>query len=199
MYFKIFHSIKDVSEWAEKYFSKALSYLQENETKVGTDANLIYAYCGSYFKVYNSFLRSSLGYLENDMIQLQLEIEQINKRISMNNIPEPIITYHYTNCACWKNCFVDNFAKNSCFVEKAFLSTSLIPEKLAEFRNIFKYNCLLKIKIPKGTKAIVIQFSKTRLKEYELLLPSGCVFRYEGLHLDWAARRVVCLCSLISQ
>ena len=128
--------------------------------------------------VYNNLLRGfdDFNYGEKKIYskQIGILIEEINK----HELPEDIVVYRYTHKRLFRYLFKDLKVKvGNIFIDKGFMSTTLVPELLREFAKSHRYNCILKLYLPKGTKGIYLKFDKSILNEQEILLPSNSKFK----------------------
>jgi len=72
----------------------------------------------------------------------------------------------------------------------------LVPSLLKEFAKKHKYNCILKLYLPKGTKGAYIRFSNCVLNECEFLLPPNSKFILVRKHISLKYRMVYeCECE----
>lgn len=91
-----------------------------------------------------------------------------------------------------------NFKSEKTFIDKGFLSTTLVPDLLRKFAKKHRYDCILKIYLPKGTKAVYINYDDSMLNEHEILLPTNSSLRLIKKHFS-ILYSYVYECELIDQ
>jgi len=64
------------------------------------------------------------------------------------------------------------------------MSTTLVLGLLKEFAKKHRYNCVLKLYLPKGTKEAYIRFNNSILNEHEFLIPPNLTFRLIMKHFS---------------
>ncbi|MBU3175176.1 hypothetical protein KPL47_02200 [Clostridium estertheticum] len=171
-----FHTDKEVSEFVIKYFDSWINDVQINNKN--NISNLLYAYTGSTNVIYNRSLRGVTELDKNSVEKYSKEIAIITKEICKLELKEDIIVYRYTCKSFFRNSFETlkpGIGRN--FIEKGFMSTTLAPELLKEFPQHHRYDCILKLYLPKGTKGAYISIGNNNLNEYEFLLPPNAEFK----------------------
>lgn len=185
--FKEFHTDKEVSKFVMKYYDSWINNVQINNKN--NISNLLYAYTGSTNVMYNRSLR---GLTESDKDSVKnhsKEIDIITKEICKLELQEDIIVYRYTCKSFFRNSFETlkpRIGRN--FTEKGFMSTTLAPDLLKEFPQHHRYDCILKLYLPKGTNGAYISIGDNNLNEYEFLLPPNATFKLlkRGFRIrDW--------------
>lgn len=160
--YKEFKTEEEAQSWIELFYNR--NKLAEEEL------DWIYQYGGGEYKLYNKFLRGQISLDEES----KGELNNFINKFSEYKIEENIIVYRYMKYSNFKYLLKKNKSNAKIYNEKGFISTTLIPgnESLKKLISDNSYNCLLKIKVPKGTIGIPIKYMKkySLLKEYEVLL-----------------------------
>lgn len=201
--FREFHSDKEASEWAMNHFRlwinemrsiKETSCLNYNYT-----ANLLDAYTSSLNVPINKLLRGCEEDLdEKQMKEYYEKISIVSNEISRFSLQENIIVYRFTHKKLFKALFeTSRMQKNNLFTEKGFMSTTLVRDLLVEFAKSHKYNCLLRLYLPKGTKGRYMQLTN-RINEQEFLLPPNSTFKLLDKHLSYRYKTIYD-CILVKQ
>lgn len=196
-----FDSSQDVDEWAAHNFGQWIKEIRSGKDNIDTNniGYLLYAYSGSMNIIYNRLLRGSKDFDENEIEEYSRNIAIITEEISKLELPENIIAYRYTNRKWFSNLFESSKPRvGEIFTDKGFMSTTLVSELLKEFAKEHRYNCILKLYLPKGTKGAYLKFDNSILNEQEFLLPPNSTFRLIRKHLSFRYG-LVYICELISQ
>jgi len=163
--YKEFKTEKEAQNWIDSFYDK-------NEFSK-EELDLIYSYGGGNYKLYNKFLRGQISLDEES----KEELDNFINRFSKYRLKENIIVYRYMKYSNLKYLLKKNKFNAKTYNEKGFMSTTLIPENesLEKLISDNGYNCLLRIKVPKGTIGIPIKHINrySLLKEYEVLLWPG--------------------------
>ncbi|MCB2300670.1 ADP-ribosyltransferase [Clostridium tagluense] len=174
--FREFHTDKEVCEFVMKYFNSWINDVQINNKN--NISNLLYAYTGSMNVIYNRFLRGQVEFEEEQLEKYPKEIDIITKEICKLELQEDIIVYRYTCKSFFRNSFESFKSKiGRNFTEKGFMSTTLLPDLVKEFPQNHKYDYILKLYLPKGTKGAYVSIGNNNLNEYEFLLPPNATFK----------------------
>lgn len=163
-------------------------------------ANLIYDYAGSMNIPYNQFLRGYNGFDEEQIEKYSKDTVIISKEICKFALQENILVYRYTHENLFRQLFESSKPKRGeIFTDKGFMSTTLVANLLKEFAKNHRYNCILKLYLPKGTKGAYIGFDNSLLNEHEFLLPPNTIFKLVRKYFDFKYRRVCYECELVRQ
>lgn len=177
--FREFQNELEASEWALKYYERWIREIQIDKGNLDPNsiAYLLYVYSGNMNVVYNNFLRGVSEYTKSEIEEYTKGIDTIKKEISKFELQENIVVYRYTHTKLFRFLF-ENFKtkKGKQFTDKGFMSTTLVPELLKSFAKNHRYNCVLKLYLPKGTKGVYIKFDESILNEQEFLLPPNSTF-----------------------
>ena len=190
-----------IENWVDKNYGAWIKSIQKDKYSSFDDdiASLLFCYSGNMNEIYNKLLRGwNLSLSKEDIDLYNKQIEIINNEILNHQINDNIITCRFTGTKLIKCLNNGNRIKNgTVFVDNAFVSTTLLPSLMLSFARERKYNCLLKIYIPKGSNALYLKFNKSRLDEEELLLPLGCTFKVKNKYYDFKIMKVVYECDLL--
>ncbi|OPJ58151.1 ADP-ribosyltransferase [Clostridium chromiireducens] len=87
------------------------------------------------------------------------------------------------------------------FTDKAFIDTTLVPDLIRDFADTHKYNCLLKLHLPKGIKGAYVEFyhKNDHLNECEFLLPLNSIFVLKKKYFSLRYMKKVYECYLVAQ
>ena len=175
-----FMSAEEAERWAQENY-KAIY----NEANVSSaDFDLLFAYSGSWYALYNSHLRYGEEYGE----ETTREIDSLTALLDRCELPENVVAYRYTTKDVIKAMCQNNVQVGAVFSDKAFFSTSLVRSSMEKFRRENKCNCLLKLYLPKGLNGVYIPVERTnsQLREQELLLQRDTLFEIVKVHhLSW--------------
>ncbi|AHF11214.1 MULTISPECIES: ADP-ribosyltransferase [Dehalobacter] len=173
--YKEFHSSQDAEDWAKKYFHEWINNLQLKADK--NLSQLLFEYSGNMNIVYNRYLRGNQDFSDKEAKEYSEDIKTISNALCKFELKENIIVYRYTHKNLLKLLFNSSKPKvGKTFVEKGFLSTTLVRDLLKDFAKEHHYNCVLKIFLPIGTKGAFIKFNDSLLNEQEFLLPPNTKF-----------------------
>lgn len=201
--FQQFHTEQEAYVWAVNYFGSWINNIQANKSNYDKNniiANLMYAYTGNMNVVYNQFLRGVIEFDKEQIEKYSKEIAIITKEICKFELQEDIIVYRYTNKKLFKYLFKELQIKvGSTFIEKGFMSTTLMPGLMREFSKNHKCDCVLKLYLPKGSKGAYISFGENKLNEFEFLLPPNSTFKLLAKHFNIKNRTIMYECLLINQ
>lgn len=180
--FKEFHTDQEANEWAMNYFGTWIKDMHSNKDSNDKNnvANLLSKYTGNMNVAYNNFLRGYIKLDAKDTKEYCKKIAIIEKEICKFALQENIIVYRYTRKNFFRNLFKSlNPKMGETFIEKGFMSTTLLPNLLKDFpkKNHHNCNCILKLYLPRETKGAYIEFDKGVLNEYEFLLPPNSTFK----------------------
>jgi hypothetical protein len=199
--FREFHSSQEADEWAIHNFGQWIKDIRDSKDNLDRNsvAYLLYAYSGNMNIIYNRFLRGFKDFDEDESKEYSRDIAIIAKEISKFELQDNIIVYRYTNRKWFGYLFQGLKPRlGKMFTDKGFMSTTLVPQLLKEFAKNHRYNCILKLYLPKGTKGAYLKFDNSILNEQEFLLPLNSTFRLirKRLSLKYG---MVYECELISQ
>lgn len=200
--YKEFNTEEDVDKWTNENYGEWLEKLQREDYSYDSNdiTDLLYYYTGSMNDILNKLLR---GYLVSELDEDELndftnKINIINTEISNFKLKENIIVWRYTYKGFFERLFESNKIKvGRVFIEKSFMSTTLLPKNLEEFALSNHYDTLLKIYLPKGTNGAYVDFEKDGLNEREFLLPKGCKFKLKKKKFRLRWPHYVYECELI--
>lgn len=175
--YKEFENSEEGNAWGWRHFSDVLT--PENNSAYES----VFFYTGSMSRKWNKVLRSypsiesgqfessARGVFAEDGEQIG-RILEVNSVLTQHIIPENIVVYRYTEKKLIKKlCSTRILKTGMCFTDKGFFSTTLVKQLLLGFAKKHRYDCLLKIYIPKGTKGayVSIKNSPSILNEQEVL------------------------------
>lgn len=153
---------KGIVRWAKNSYKEWANYLSDEEMRI------IRHYTDNP-NYYNDLLR---GFENRKCTPSELaEIGKISEIISSAPLKEKVILFRGVDrnaLGKYANYSPEELV-GKVFLEKAFMSTSLLPETAAEF----SYGVLLVINAPKGTKGAYIDKLSAFKGEYEFLLDKG--------------------------
>lgn len=179
-HYKNFTTPLQIEKWAEQYY---LDWSDDfkNAHKNKNALDYLKFYFGEAYKNINFRLRS--GNLRENELNTIRDCIRIIK--AAPKIPENITVYRAVDKDFFINTKVDNFK----FLEKGFMSTSLLKESIidtGEGRYTPYKSCkyILKIHINKGTHGIYSEFIKSNFggpsNEYEILFPPDVSIKLVG-------------------
>ncbi|WMJ81460.1 ADP-ribosyltransferase [Clostridium sp. MB40-C1] len=200
--FREFHTDKEAYEWAMDYFGSWIKDIQSNKDNDDENdiAHLLYDYTGNMNIIYNEFLRDCNRFNNEEIKEYSRNIVIIAKGISKFALEENIIVYRYTHKNLFRQLFDDSKLKiGKTFTDKGFMSTTLVQDLLKEFAKNHRYNCVLKLYLPKGTKGAYIKFDNSLLNEHEFLLPPNTTFKLLRRKFSIKYFMWVYECKLVSQ
>ncbi|MFR1830513.1 ADP-ribosyltransferase [Clostridium butyricum] len=177
--FKEFVKDREADKWSKENYGEWLEKLKKDEyTCFSNDiADLLYCYTGNMNLEFNRIMRGYTSLYLEDIEEYTYKIDIINSNISKFELKENIVVWRYTDNKVFKTLFENQKIKvGANFVEKGFMSTTLIAKKLEKFAFDHKYNTLLKLYLPKGAKGAYVDFEKGMLDEKEFLLPRDSKF-----------------------
>ncbi len=168
-YFLNIDSIKDLDNFGYQYV-KSL-----NKSKL----EILKHYQGNVYYNINRCLR---GYLEKNKV-LNKYIEKIEQILGEVTLKENIVVIRRVEA--W---IIKGYKKQSYFVEKGFLSTSINLSYRLDSESTYKLldnEALLMLKIPARTNALYVEEvpeKEKRRGEYELLVQKGSVIKFEKIY-----------------
>lgn len=195
--FREFHTDKEASQWAIDYFGSWIKGIEDDKGNIG---KLIYNYSGGMNILYNDFLRGYNRIEKEQIPEYSRNISIMAKEISKFSLEENIIVYRYTHKVLFRKLFESSKPKiGKTFTEKGFMSTTLVADLLRQFAKEHKYNCILKLYLPKGTKGAYISGGKIKLHEQEFVLPPNATFKL--IRKNFSFKYFMCIyeCELVSQ
>ena len=199
--FREFHTDKEAYEWAMNYFGSWINEMEsiKENSDLNNAANLLDAYTSSLNVPINRLLRGyTEDFEEKQTEQYYKQISIISNEISKFSLQENIIVYRFTHEKLFSTLFESSEMKeNTLFTEKGFMSTTLVRDLLIEFAKSHKYNCLLKLYLPNGTKGSYMQ-RKNGINEQEFLLPPNSTFKLCGKHISHKYNTIY-ECTLVNQ
>lgn len=191
--YKQFQTEQEALCWVTKYYRAWLNYIQEykNAKKPDNAAQLLYDYTGGMNIPYNQYLRKMNELKKENVEQYSRDIDIITKEISKFSLLENIVVYRYTSTGFFKTMFLSpKLQVGKTYTDPGFMSTTLVCNLLQAFAAKRKYNCLLKLYLPKGTKGAYVKFDDSLLNEEEFLLPPNTTFRVIRKYFDFKYHRV---------
>lgn len=196
-----FHSSEVADEWAISNYGQWIERIRcgKDDLNKNSIGYLLYIYSGNMNVVYNNLLRGFEDFSYDEKTRYSKQIGILVEEINKHELPEDIVVYRYTHKRLFKYLFKDLKVKvGNMFTDKGFMSTTLVPELLREFAKSHRYNCLLKLYLPKGTKGVYLRFHKRVLNEQEILLPPNSKFKLLKKYFSFKYG-IVYECELISQ
>ena len=148
------------------------------------EAKCIDRYLGNEAITINKYLRGNLpSHFKNIQKQYDVLISEI-KNIIYNapKIPFDMVVYRGVDSIGF-NAIDNDIKKKSFYVERGFLSTSLL-KRFSENNN---YEFTLKIYVPKNSVALGVTFIRNRGDEQEILFPPGCCLIPIGIEKEKTA------------
>lgn len=202
--FKEFTTEEEAKRWAEENYGQWLKDIQITEYSYNSKNinDLLYGYTGNMYQIYNPMLRGWGKYDNKEIVEYSQKINIINNEISKINLKENIVVWRYTHKKLFKLLFENHKIKvGQTFTDKAFMDTTLVAELLHSFAFDHKYNCLLKLYLPKGTKGVYIDFydKDSILNECEFLLPTNATFMLKKKGFSFRYMKKVYECYLVKQ
>ncbi|MBE6087089.1 MAG: hypothetical protein E7206_03340 [Clostridium beijerinckii] len=204
--FKEFTTEEDAKKWAKENYGQWLNDIQITEyTYESKNLNdLLYGYTGDMYLIYNRMLRGTEKYDSEDeeTEEFNQRINIINNEISKFNLKENVVVWRYTYKELLKLLFEKQKIKvGHTFTDKAFIDTTLVPDLLRAFAYTHRYNCLLKLYLPKGTKGVYVEFyhENDYLNECEFLLPLNTTFVLKRKYFSFRYMKTVYECYLVAQ
>jgi len=199
--FREFRTDDEAIEWAMHYFGTWVKDIQANKNNEDENsiASLLYGYTGCMNILYNKYLRGYNVFDEEEIEEYSKNTKIIAKEISKLELQENIIVYRYTHKNLFKLLFESSKPMiGKTFTDKGFMSTTLVADLLKKFAKEHRYNCVLKLYLPKGTKGAYISFKNSLLNEQEFLLPPNSKFILIRKYFSLKYGRVY-ECKLVSQ
>lgn len=175
-----FHSSEVADEWAVSNFGQWIERIRcgKDDLDKNSIGYLLYIYSGNMNGVYNNLLREVEDFSYDEKTRYYKQIDILVEEINKHELPEDIVVYRYTHKRLFRHLFKDLKVKaGNMFTDKGFMSTTLVPELIREFARSHRYNCILKLYLPKGTKGAYLKFDKSILNEQEILLPPNSKFK----------------------
>lgn len=181
--YREFRDEAEVEDWAWEHYGDLLR--MSPKSKLYED---IFAYTGSLFTSVNSLMRAAPPYGAPEFskydpgdFQFAYEvIPGIADALDRYETPENIVAYRFIRLKAMKRlCGTMWLRSGLVFSDKAFLSTTLLREKLMQFWKDHRCDCVLKLYLPKGAHGAYVSFKDKRdlLREYEFLLPPNLKFK----------------------
>jgi len=202
--FKEFTTEEEAKSWAKENYGQWLNDIQITEYSY-TSKNindLLYGYTGNTYQIYNPMLRGWGKYDNEEIMEYTQKINIINNEISKINLKEDIVVWRYTHKKLFKLLFENHKIKvGHTFTDKAFMDTTLVADLLHRFAFNHKYNCLLKLYLPKGTKGAYVDFydEYSKLNECEFLLPTNTTFILKKKGFSLRYMKKIYECYLVKQ
>lgn len=200
--FREFHTDKAAYEWGMDYFGSWIKDIQsaKDNDNANEISHLLYAYTGNMNIPYNQFLRGYNRFDEEQIEDYSMDTAIISKEICKFALQKNIVVYRYTHKNLFRKLFESSKLKiGKTFTDKGFMSTTLVPDLLKEFAKNRRYNCILKLYLPKGTKGAYIKFDNSLLNEHEFLLPPNTTFKLVRRKFSVKYFRWIYECELVSQ
>lgn len=172
--YKEFTRENGVNDWLSHNYGDFIQYVQDNIEHGKKDfPNVLMTYGGSWYKLINSRLRFD-DRNSIDERDIEQDIRILIDGMSEYFVPEDIIVYRYIHHRVVK-LLINHSLEQNRIVERGFMSTTLCPlsNGMLELIKRHKYNCLIKLYVPKGIPGVPIKFNdeQTYLNEYEFLFP----------------------------
>lgn len=177
--YKEFHTSQEAHDWGMHYFGEWIRDLQLSKDKAANNvACLLSGYAGNMNTIYNRYLRGFADFDEEEIEKYSKDIAIIADELRKFSLQEDIIVYRYTNKTLFRLLFDSSRPKiGKEFIDKGFMSTTLVRDLLKDFAQKRHYNCVLKLYLPKGTKGAYIKCDDSFLDEQEFLLPPNSKFK----------------------
>ncbi len=175
--YREFLSEKQAEEWGEKSFPNLVS----KEFQKTKEFDVLYSYGGGLYLPINASLRGANVKYDG----LELYINTLKHIVLNNFVPENIIVYRSIDIRCVQLICKQSILKEGLrFSDKAFLSTSLFKGSAVSFGKEQRYDCILKLFLPKGTRGAYISYKGqiSVLHEQELLLAPETNFEILKIH-----------------
>lgn len=183
-----------------QYYSSWIRDIEANKNKTEKNAaRLLCDYTGCMNIPYNQYLRGLECFNEEEVREYFSDTAIITNEIRKFDLQENIIAFRYTHKQLFGLLFELKRPKvGQVFTDKGFMSTTLVGDLLKDFAKNRRYNCVLKLYLPKGTKGAYIRFNDSLLNEHEFLLPPNSRFLLTGKHINCNLHTVY-ECELLSQ
>ena len=179
-----FKTENEAVSWANKYFSDWLPGLIDKDIRSENNIeSAIKNYCGSSHVPVNRMLRSDR--CNNIEYKEYLEgIDILKNEINKYELQDNILVYRFVTSNFLKSlCNSKIPRKNQMITDKGFMSTSLLYSSMNNFRQHRKCDCVLAIRLPKGTKGVYTGFLSHSLKEFEFILAPNTTIKILKKHL----------------
>lgn len=188
MDYREFTNADEAERWAWEYYSDLLSLNPESE-----QYKLFFSYTGSWYKVLNRLMRvcPAVGSEAFDKIDFgdyaeeKAEIIALNSILQKYSLPESIVVHRFAHISdIVKMTGAYFLSKGVQFLDKAFVSTTLVKNLLIPFGKENGCSCVLRIYLPKGLPGAYVSFKtdKTLLNEQEFLLPPNVPMKIIKIH-----------------
>ncbi|MEK5214655.1 MULTISPECIES: ADP-ribosyltransferase [Psychrobacillus] len=153
--FKNFNEEDEAEQWANQNYKN---------TEVNNEVmKTIATYCKEDTPTLNLVLRN-----ETEATEINSgEIKSLDQFLQGHRVNENIIVYRTIN--------FNPFKKKRKFIEKGYMSTSLLNNSPA---HVFNYKYRLKIYVPKGTNGFYVNFISCRPGEFEFLLKRNTTLHF---------------------
>jgi len=202
--FKEFLVEHEAKQWAKENYEHWLRKIQITEYSYHSNSinDLLWGYSGNMDRAYNQMLRGKIKFTENQSKDFMHNIKIINNEISKLQLKENIIVWRWTSKNEFQALFENTeIKKGNTFTDKAFMSTTLVADLLRNFAKSRKYDCLLKLYLPKGTKGSYIDFNNKyhMLNECEFLLPINTSFILKKKFFSFKYMKWIYECYLAKQ
>ena len=202
--FKEFFAEDEAKRWAKENYGDWLDKIQITKYSYSSKNinDLLFGYSGNMDRVYNQRLRGKIKNCENQCKEFMKNIKIINNEISKLKLKENVIVWRWTSKSEFKKLFENaKIKKGHTFIDKAFMSTTLVADLLENFAKNRKYDCLLKLYLPKGTKGAYIDFYDKYhlLNECEFLLPTNTSFVFQKKFFSFKYMKWIYECYLVGQ
>ncbi|MBP3805916.1 MAG: hypothetical protein J6I76_18865 [Oribacterium sp.] len=180
---------EEARDFQKRYYGDYCSEYNINRKKMKScsyEYRMIYAgkpievYLGEVYSQVNAYMRG-IEQPQDDYRRYDLDmlIDRINEIIyCAPTLPEDIVVYRAIDEKTL-NIIMQSVKEYNAYIEKGFMSTSLLKESLLEDNS--SYTDLLKIYVPQGIHVLGVDFIKDR-GEYEMLFPEKQHLKYIGHH-----------------
>lgn len=202
--FKEFFAEDEAKKWAKENYGDWLDKIQITKYNHSSKyvGDLLSGYSGSMNGKYNTMLRGEIKYNNRDTKIYTQNINIINDAISKLKLKENIKVWRWTSKNEFEKLFKNaKIKKGDTFTDKAFMSTTLVADLLRDFAKNKKYDCLLRLYLPKGTKGAYIDFYDKyhMLNECEFLLPTNTSFVLKKKFFSFKYMKWIYECYLVGQ
>ncbi|EHI99780.1 hypothetical protein CDLVIII_3206 [Clostridium sp. DL-VIII] len=202
--FKEFSTEDEAKEWVNENYGQWLEKIQITQYSYASKnvSDLLSGYSGNMDRVYNQMLRGKREFPKSQSKEFIENINIINNAISKLKLKENIQVWRWTSKNEFKKLFENaKIKKGHTFIDKAFMSTTLVSDLLENFAKSRKYDCLLKLYLPKGTKGAYIDFYDKYhlLNECEFLLPTNTSFVFQKKFFSFKYMKWIYECYLVGQ
>lgn len=184
--FKEFVDEKDVDVWAKDNYSdwkKQLNWKKLEDNRSSGKSSAIELYRGDGYNYINGLLRGNICFNKGDheTYYKDLGIELAKDIKAAGPLSENIIVYRSVDDETFEM-ILDELIRENKFIEKGFLSTTLLKEKVmsGEERYVCDNRCILKIYVKKGTRGAYTSIFFDTIGEYEMTFLNNSVLKLKS-------------------